>query len=370
MLKKLIFIGLSLSATQLVAQENDVETLDKLLELRWVSQGLRYSSNPLVHHELIHETFGTKYALDAETGKKLYFVNSEHQKVIKGYTKDSVLYFSMRRGGSAIVNIYNGQLIYQSKIAASRPWIKRPRTVSDTLVYHALNDSVFSATSVIDGKSIWVKEMKGIYDVPVEKDQIIYVFDDEFLFELNKRTGEELDKIKLGRLGADPIVEDEILYAYIIDKGIVCYNLITKDLKWEYVDFDSFYKDYQLVNKSEKLFIVSRSLIALLKESGSLGWKNDKVGAGESFHLASTSKYILTYKIYDDQSKLVACDIETGKIAFDGFSRIEDKVGDKIITRPLEDLEYVSFRFGQEILRNLLYAVDPNGNIYCFEINE
>ena len=58
-----------LQATQLVAQDNDVETLDKLLTLRWSWQGHRYSSNPLIDHEVLYETFGTKYAFDAVTGE-------------------------------------------------------------------------------------------------------------------------------------------------------------------------------------------------------------------------------------------------------------------------------------------------------------
>lgn len=176
--------------------------------------------------------------------------------------------------------------------------------------------------------------------------------------------------MSLGRLGADPIVEDGLLYAFVIDKGLLCYKLATKELVWQYTDFDGFHANYQLVNQKETLFIIDKHLKAISKGNGSLEWENTELGAGDTHLLAATQRHILTYKTYDDQVSLAACEMNTGQTIYERFSENGDRTGDNPSVSPLENLDGMVFRFGQRMYGNLLYAVDVRGWIYCFEVIE
>jgi outer membrane protein assembly factor BamB len=174
-MKKLIALFFFLSSLCLNGQSlsDSIPTLDNLLEVKWVVKGSKDSSNPLINDGLVFETFGLTYALQAETGQKLYFNDLKHQSIIRSTTKDSIIFFSSEEG-VAIVNIYKGKIIFKSKGIPYKPFVNKPRVITDRFVYTALNDTTLVAIRIANGEIEWKKPCRKIFNLPLIKGEFIY----------------------------------------------------------------------------------------------------------------------------------------------------------------------------------------------------
>ena len=362
----LVILFLSLVAMRSQSQADVLPTLDNLLKLKWSVQGSAHSSNPLVHDGLIFETFGLNYALDAATGEKLFFGRAWHQTRIKSLTRDSLVCFS-ERPGVALVNIFSGKIIFQSKNAITTPWVEKPRLVRGTFLFTAISDSVFAAIDVKSGEIAWKKKMRSIYNYPLSKGGGVYVSDSEFLYILDSKTGSEKGRVKLGIFGSDPILISNVIYVWLEDRGLVAYDLEKSRIVWEKKQVRGDY-EYKVIIENEIVYTSEDHLRALSIKNGRVIWENDNHESIYSHILLSTKKYFICYKPMDDSSVLVAAEKSTGTLKFEAFTTVYDFEGKP--KRPLAHLEGVHFRFADEMHKNLLYAVDPSGKIYCFEVGE
>ncbi len=343
----------------------NIPTLDHLFDLKWTIKGKDYSSNPLVHEGLIFETYGLEYALKAETGEKLYFKNPQHQQIIRTLCSDSLVVFSSRYGVS-VVNIYNGEIIYQSSEVIMEPWVSRPRIVEGDKIYTALNDTTFAALAITDGKVLWKKSVNEIYNVPMIKDNILYFGDKKYLYAVDKDTGKEKWKEELGPFASDPFIKNDMLYVYIQNEGLIAWNIQNKETNWGLKIREKTYRNYAIQMERDTIFFSDVNLYSI-SSSGERIWINERAKSATSFIVGLTRKHILVFKVIDDFEVLVACEKTSGHIAYEAFIDIYSSDNSD---KPLANLEGISFRFGNKMYNNLLYAVDPHGNIYCFEVKE
>jgi outer membrane protein assembly factor BamB len=332
--------------------------------MKWSVKGQSNSSNPLVHDGLVFETFGLEYAWNATTGDKILFKG----KSLRNSTKDSLIHFSSSRG-VAIVNIYNGQLIYQSRKMIKRPWIEHPRVIRGRYPFIALNDSAFALLNVADGAVKWRRSLKGIYNAPVMNEDAVYISDSKCIYALNKDTGAELWKSDIGAVASDPLIIDNVLYVMTATKGLVALDVKARKIVWEFKPAQ-ISRNHQIHIDGDSIFLSGLNLYALSRTTGKLLWQNTAIEISENFVLTTTSKYILVYKIVDDYQLLVACSKTDGRIAFEGFSTVYDSVKEPALSRPLSQFEGRHFRFADSMYKGCLYATDPRGNIYCFQVKE
>ncbi|CAD5257227.1 MULTISPECIES: PQQ-binding-like beta-propeller repeat protein [unclassified Imperialibacter] len=363
----LLFTIFSFEGVFAQGQSKGVETLDKLLELKWTAKGQRYSSNPLVNEGLIFETYGLAYAYEAASGKKLYFSKPEDQEAIKEITNDSLIFFSSR-GGQALVNIFNGKTLYKSNNRIREPWIRKPRVINGPVLFSATDDSTFSAISVLNGKKLWERHIENIYNIPIKVGDAVYVSGDKFLYKIEASSGEILEKILLGKFASDPKLNGELLYVWIKGMGLACFDLSLNSIVWK--NENSSASDMEILLNDSILYTTNASLSAHQSINGTVAWRNDGYTPADAFMMAETQNYLLTYRRIDDYACLTAARKSDGKISFECFSNIFDSLQNPKPERPLIEMDGLLFRFGNEMHENLIFATDQNGTLYCFQVNE
>lgn len=348
-------------------QTSGVPTLHELIELKWTMKGNRYSSTPLVNDGLVFETFVLDYAYEALSGEKLYFDNVNHQKAIRNLTDDSLVFFSSR-GGQALVNIYNGKQIFKSDIRIRNPWISKPRIVNDSILFSAINDSTFSAIGIYSGETLWKRHLKNIYNVPIRVNETLYVSAGDSLYKLDVRTGRELRKMEIGEFVTDPKLVGEVLCVWVKGRGLVAYDLQLDSIRWEHGD--NMDAEREIVSQDSLIFTNGSFLASYQLVNGALIWENNQYSPTDGFVLAETNNYLIGYRRLDDYACLAASKKENGELSFECFTNIFDDLQNPKPARPLSQMDGLLFRFGNQMYNNLIYAVDQNGDIYCFQVNE
>ena len=340
-------------------------TLDELLHLKWKVPGTSNSANPLVNDGLVFETFGLEYGLDALTGEKLYFGREGDEIRIRMLTRDSILLFTSKKG-IALLNIYTGLRIYESKQRIRYPRIRRPRIITGDYAYTAINDSSFAAINISDASIKWQTPLNDIYNEPIISEELLIIGDQRGLHFLNKEEGNILKSLEVGQLGSKPHLVEGTIYVWIEKRGLIAYDLTQSKIIWEFSQNRKGYEK-EIVPTSENIYFNSFDLYSLSQSDGNVIWRQNQLKSFESFILFCTDKYVLTMKGIDDFSVLVACDIANGNIVYQAFKNI---YGSDNSSKPLAYLEGENFRFGTKMHNSLLYAVDLQGNMYCFEVNE
>jgi outer membrane protein assembly factor BamB len=292
----------------------------------------------------------------------------EDQTKIKAYTKDSIIHFSSEKG-VAIVNIFSGKLIYRSKQMIEEPWKESPRVITGKNAFTALNDSTFISIDVVSGNIKWKKLVKNIYNIPIIANDLVYVGGSKYFYAFNKDTGKEIDKYELGPFASSPKIISRVLYVWIEDRGLIAFDLNKRKIVWQKTQ-DRKDSEYQIIFENNMVFSNSNHLMASSLKDGKVLWLNDKFESINSYILTTTKNYVFAYKSVDDYSLLTASDKKTGKLLYEGFTTIHDDFKEPKPDRPLANLEGKHFRLGDKMYKNLLFAIDPHANIYCFEVKE
>ncbi|GAB1445044.1 hypothetical protein MASR2M41_07020 [Flammeovirgaceae bacterium] len=356
---KVVMMSFFLYSSVALCQNNleRLPALDSILNLSWQQSGQKYSSNPLVCSGLVFETYGLEYALEITEGLKLFYKNNLHQAKIRNLMQDSLIYFSSR-AGNKLINIYKGEIIFQTTVPIKKPWIKKPRVIRGDL-FAALNDSVFARIDVKSGAVLWQTKIHQVFDFPIFFNEMVYVCGSKYLYCLNSQTGQIVQKIEIGIAESSLILHDKKVFIWIRGKGLTAYDLIMKKQLWT---LDNYPRtgEHEVILNNESLYFNSEKLTRVNVKDGSVVWSNN-LDSHESFTLGVFDKYILSFKTIDDNSTIVACNRETGRIEFEGLtSELNSAYSNS-------ELNNKVFRFAQPSNDKLVF-VDSSGGIYCFRL--
>lgn len=342
----------------------DSNNISDLLNLKWAVPYKNKRGLPYLYNGILFATYSTKYAFDAETGKKLYFNLIKNQKRFRDCCPDSIFKFE-KQNQIYVLNIYTGEVLYSSFRDSKYPIWKTPRVVKDSLLFTVIKDSELVAYNLFKDTLVWkYSSSSSIYDHSVcYKDEVI-MSNETNLLSLSRSEGEVLWKEDIGMFVSNPILVGNKLYVFIKDKGVYCINLERRKVEWIFSETENILnQQIKLVVDGEKIYFQSEKIYCISKNNGQLIWKSKIPASSYYTTLTMVKNFIITYtedELYNDN--IIIYDKINGNLVF------ENAPSSKLNKTELS-FKSNTFRFADSLFNNNLYGIGWD-SIYCFEIIE
>lgn len=372
-----------------------IPTFDKLLKLKWkISTDNFQLGEPIYKNGIVFFTAEKDFAVDAETGKKLFFNDPVDSDVIRERVKDSIMLFS-GQGYSHLINIYTGKEIENFSFHSSYPLFVSPKMFNNSAIIRysgkksIINYKFIERYPYVDPEWIFDSQ-SSIFDDYIELDSNLLIFDETDLYCVNNKNGEIIWQFTIGApLYSNPIIDGNILYFVKkkdrLTKTLCSFNIDTKSIDWSY-DFSYFKVYVKILLHEGTIFLAGTNGIYFINSSNGSQEKYIKGSfAGES--LSQIDKYIIM--LNQDAEGIpvpVAINMFTAELSYqrfasEGFPPITVKNMSDEAKKMKENgelgwdegLGWNNLDGGDIFLvedkeTGLIYC--NNGNYYCFEIIE
>jgi outer membrane protein assembly factor BamB len=355
MKKLLIYCFGLILASQLHAQTDSLpKPIEDVFEVVWSDtiNLINFESGisaPLLNGNLVIPPHGNDGCYLAQTGEKLYYTFSPHQKIIrKNMSSRYVLlkteYFNK------ILDISTGKELYSnSRDGLIKPYLQQNRVVNSRYVCFANGLKAFTCVDTSTMTDNWVFESEyELYDYYIEHEQIIYVGSEKYIYAIDLQTGNLKWKTEVGIVKANLILEDNILYAFIEAKGIVALEIKSGNIKFTTKRISLFLNPKRLVSFDNSLYFIDHKVHAVNNKNGTYIFETDNYEActnTESFFIYKD--YIFAQSCANNNYFLEGFDRHTGEKVFRASKEIEDHPAEDF----LKDAAYFSVPYG-----NMIYA--------------
>ena len=349
-----------------LGQKKEAPSVDSLLEQKWSVEKKRHSMDyPMVHNGLVFPGLDIEYAIEAKTGKKLYFDNNEHQTRIRQLCKDSLVYYKSDFV-AIVVNIYTGEIISKELQKGRASLSHSPSFIKDSVIYLVQDKKKLQAYNFYKERVLWEYELQpGIYDKFVVNDNQIYFGGREKLYCLNKYTG-KLQWSKPLEIESNMILNYGILYVFTENKGLCAIDITNQSLNWNISK--NYNQATKIKLKGDTLFRGSKFAVDL---NGNLLWIQESKGG--SFHADKYStisnNYVFSYypEGFSGYGTPFILDKRTGELLYHDWS--DERFYDPRDEGQKEGGGTQIIHWADNVYNNLLIGA-TNGKVYCFEIRK
>lgn len=350
--------------------------INNLLKPHWsmkIDQWYGSDDSPLLEKGILFLYSTPDYAVDVETGEKLYFHNDEVQQRFKSTFSDSLVIFDYEER-TVVVNLYNGKELLNrrikksSYIGRSQPVITNNRIV---LMAHAKeNHDFIKAVNVENGKDLWTYKLESyLYTKPVLYKEKLLICANGTLMFIDLYTGAKVDSLELsnGETNSNIEIANSRAYVWTVERGIVSVDIENHSVLWNYNDLPNYSKSAKIIIDKDTLYIADRYIYALNTNSGELLWKSEEVDCvSSSYHLAKVSDFILFYQnCYDAYDQIFALDLATKKLKYMSFTS-EDFMPEQE-DQYVHILDYLKLDFTANTYNSIIVATDKE-YVYAFKI--
>lgn len=349
--------------------------INRLLKPHWFSKVDEWygsDSSPLLKKGILFLYSTPDYAVDVETGKKLYFHSAEVQQRFKSTFSDSLVIFDYEER-TVVVNLYNGKELLNrrikksSYIGRSQPVVTNNRIV---LMAHAKEDNdLIKAVNVENGKDLWTYELESyLYTKPVLYKEKLLICANGTLMFIDLYTGAKANSLKLsnGETNSNIEIANSRAYIWTVERGIVSVDIENQSVLWNYNDLPNYSKSAKIIIDKDTLYVADRYIYALNTESGELLWKSEANCVSSSYHLAKVSGFILFYQnCYDAYDQIFALDLATKKLKYMSFTS-EDFMPERE-DQYVHILDYLKLDFTANTYNGIIVATDKE-YVYAFKI--
>lgn len=332
--------------------------VDKLLRVKWSIPIDRHLRPPVIMDGIIFLYGNHDFAIDGETGKKLYFDSKIAQSNLREAMEDSIIY-NEDRYGAECTNIYNGKK-YELKSSITEKIIY---PVKDSLVFvfkDRKKDSLV-AYNIISKKNKWSYPYKPRFQYTEILNDKILLGDGRNVYCLEAKTGEMLWQIDNIRFESNIIVRGINAFCFT-SNGFYEINLETGEVLWEYLEL----KGGGGIADDKLIYFYYQGLNSLNTKTYKFEWQlKGEVGAN-----AILNDYIISYD--GDISlggAIVIVNKNTGEIEYKGWETDRFALTKAQAERmdPEANVQENSLMFSKE-WNNMIYATCTNDSLYCFQI--
>jgi len=309
---------------KIVCCQSGVMPIEGAFEVMWADtiklkdgQG----GEPMVNGKLIIPPYGNDGCFLAETGQKLYYTFSPHQKIIRENCSSRYIHFKTERH-NIIFNIETGKEVYDAfykeiKGQVRNPYIPKNRIIESRYVCFASSQTTFTCVDTVTMKEIWtfISETE-IYDDYVENNGVVYVGSKEYLFAIDLETGNRKWQAKVGEISSNLIVNDDVIYCLIKAKGIVAVNISNGKLKYTSDRIGLFVGTKKLTAIGDTLFFIDSGIYLFDCKTGK--W----IYSSEEIHTCSSKEI---YFIHRGNVFLQVCDRSNSYYGLKSFNMYNGK---------------------------------------------
>ncbi len=381
-----------------IVLDDTIKHFDKLLKQKWsikLSNG-QYGM-PIVEKGIAFLPEEISFAVDIENGEKLFFKNSEHQKIFKSRGVDSLIY-SYDDNESHLIDIYHGgdDRIYNNPFTWR--YDIRELFVKDSIFIQIVDENlieVYYLKNMWRRKFLWQKKIESrARGFIITNDSLAFLSDFEYFYILNKRTGEELWKkeAKAGIQSSQYIIDDLLYVITEIDektRELWCVDLKKLNLKWKYEFPFSGLNQSLYIDKNNLYFVGNEGIYCVDRINGK--FKSLFKGNYITWYISGIKDYIIVYdkdvdkKLGYENEIITAIDKKTGKTTLQyftskGFPYIPSEFSKEEIEqmnrdgswseiRPINELDYALFSFVEVPNSNIVLAI-YDAYLVAFEVIE
>src|SRR5215471_1964735 len=230
--------GFNLQHTRFIPSERILNTsnVSHLVTYWRASTGSYIISSPTVASGIVYIGSNDQklYALDAKTGKMLWFHDAQNDvgsspAVAKGIvyvgSDDHTLYALNGRTGATVWTYTTGGAIWSSP------------AVANGVVYIGSNDSLLYALDAVSGTVLWSHTTDNfVSSSPAVVNGVVYVgSEDDNLYALDARKGKTLwiAKVELPIRVSSPAVINGVVYIGSEDRNVYAFDALTGKSKWK-----------------------------------------------------------------------------------------------------------------------------------------
>lgn len=348
--------------------QDETKPVTEILKPIWNIGAEHGFGSPLVENGIVFLPMNLKYAVDAQNGRKLFFKDEETKIYFKENFKDSIVLFNSQNRVS-ILNLYSGDVIYDLKRTRSWPFFNTPEILKNNLVCVLKDNNHLITLDLITQEVLWTFETdNSLYDKIIIDKKEIYVTDKKNFYCFS-HDGDIRWQIELGEVVCNPVVKGNILYAYVIEKGIYALNLHTREIEWFYKhDYNFKYIGRKIIVDERNVYFIGPDLYAINRYTGVKVWTSSEFGSSITDPLLFINQFILAYS---DTEKIPYISILTkdGKLVYKLFT--SDIYPPASRTETFSYMDNFLFMFAENIENDLLIGLtETEDSLFCFQIKE
>jgi len=318
---------------KLVGFEDTIKKFDKLLKLKWefrLSHG-QYGI-PQVVNGIAFLPEEINFAVDVESGEKLLFDNTEHQKIIKSRCSDSLIYL-YDDNISHLIDIYHDkEIIFYNKPLAWQ-YDKREVFVKNSILIQIIDEQELKAIyfkNMWDRKILWHKKLNSrVRGFILTKDSLAFVSDFEYFYILNKKNGTELWKKEAKEgIQSSQYVIGNLLYVITYKdektRELWCVDIKQFNLMWKYEIPSTGIRQTLHIDKNNVYCIGDAGIYCIDRMNGK--FQSLFKGNYIPWYISAINDFIIVYDRDVDKKMgyyneiITAVDKETGKTTFQYFT--------------------------------------------------
>ena len=254
------------------------EPMEKLLRLKWKSLvevvGKKYSKSyttPLVKNGIVFPGSPATHAFDAETGKKLHYKELSNQTFIQERLEDSLLFYSLDEE-AIVFDVRSGDVLNKFRQNSYPRYSISPQLYNHKIL-PTIDTDKLKLVNILSGETMFTyqssSEINGNFLV-TNKD---IFFSNEAGVYFMDFAGNLTDSIMVGKIDSRPVIDDEVIYFFIENYGLLAVDHNTKKLLWYE---KNNWLDASLAFNKDTLFVNHGCLTAIDKKTGTIFWETEK----------------------------------------------------------------------------------------------
>ncbi len=338
--------------------------VDDLLEIKWSIKIKRNFDPPIVIDGLVFLEENFQCAIDAETGKKLYFDSTDARQHFKKTIKDSIIYLGNLRK-PICVNLYTGQKYRLNRgLPDTRIYTVKDSTV---YVYKNRNKDTLIAYNIISEKIKWEYPYNPrLQYIEILNNKLI-LSDVKNTICIDSNTGEEIWELPGLYFKSNIIIYNNELYSMVRNKGMCVFDINSGDeiISFPNLDFS------KILRSNDTIFLPTpNAYFAFDMEGKTILWEsNESFGSGYE-DAGLLDNYIITYDYpLQHGGEILAANKLTGKIEYQTWETTRFDLSEEELAEMDHEGNVIanSFFFSEE-WNNMIFATCTNDSLYCFQI--
>jgi outer membrane protein assembly factor BamB len=262
---------------------------DSLIRVKWKIRTAQGWGSPVVRAGVVFINSETDYAVDAISGRKLFFNSAETKQRFKKEFKERYLVLRQLEK-FIVVDLHEGTIVNEIPHPVGN--YERPLIQSDNLVY-IVNGQELVAKNILTGKTHWQIKSNSVinknYRIVGDK---VLACDKENVYCLRSSTGERIWELSLGTVKSNLIINGFNLYVSTSNRSQYKLHQIdiskgTSRILWDELA-------YEIQIEDDFLYFASTEVIKLRISNSSPEWKSQAMRLVPE-NITVTEKYVICY---------------------------------------------------------------------------
>lgn len=351
-----IFLFGIATVNQFYAQTDSLpKPIENVFDVVWMDTIRLKNTNaePIINGKLIIPSYGSDGCYLAETGEKLFYTFSPHQRKIKNNMESR--YVLLKTDGSNIIfDIITGKHAYYKLYDESLERFRNPnlpinKVVNNRYICFASSSNTLTCVDTATMKEKWIFEAESkLFDNYIENKQTVFIGSEKYIYAIDLLTGKLKWKTEVGLVKANLILKENLLFAFIEAKGIIAININNGNNVFSTNRISLFLNTKKLLCDENILYFADYKLHAVNTEKGEYIYET---------HDYSSCTNTESFFIYNDYLFSQSC--ARGNYFLEGFDRFTGKkifkASDNIANKEVKDF-LINATYFSPTYKNMIFT--------------